>query len=54
MEKLNVIDLEEYSNTIPGYQNYDDPFSKGAEFEYSFQSKPEHNFYFNESYIDSD
>lgn len=50
----NVIDLEEYSGTIPGYQNYDDRISKGVEFEYNFQSKPEHDFYFNASYINTD
>ncbi|MDD2838522.1 MAG: TonB-dependent receptor [Sulfuricurvum sp.] len=50
----NVIDLEEYYTTIPGYQNYDDRISKGIEFEYNFQSKPKHNFYFNASYIDTD
>ncbi|MDD2266537.1 TonB-dependent receptor [Sulfuricurvum sp.] len=49
----NVIDLEEFSNTIPGYQNYNDRRSKGIEFEYSFQSKPNHNFYFNASYIET-
>ncbi|MFY9143660.1 TonB-dependent receptor plug domain-containing protein [Sulfuricurvum sp.] len=50
----NVIDLEEYYATIPGYQNYDDRTSKGVEFEYNYQSTPEHNFYFNASYIDAD
>ncbi len=50
----NVIDLEEYFDTIPGYQNYDDRMSKGVEFEYSFHSKPEHNFSFNVSYVDTD
>jgi len=50
----NVIDLEEFSSTIAGYQNYPERTSKGIEFEYTFQSKPEHNFYFNASYIDSD
>jgi len=49
----NVIDLEEYYGTIPGYQNYDDRTSKGIEFEYNYQSKPEHDFYFNASYVDT-
>ncbi|MDD5160425.1 MAG: TonB-dependent receptor [Sulfuricurvum sp.] len=49
----NVIDLEEFSSTIPGYQNYNDRISKGFEFEYNFQSKPKHDFYFNASYIEA-
>jgi iron complex outermembrane receptor protein len=49
----NVIDLEEFSNTIPGYQNYNDRKSKGIEFEYNFHSKPQHNFYFNASYVET-
>ncbi|MDD5117284.1 MAG: TonB-dependent receptor [Sulfuricurvum sp.] len=49
----NVIDLEEFSDTIPGYQNYNDRTSKGVEFEYNFQSKPKHNFYFNASYVET-
>ncbi len=47
----NVIDLEEFSNTIAGYQNYADRTSKGVEFEYNFRSKLQHNFYLNASYI---
>jgi len=50
----NVIDLEEYSATIPGYQNFDDRTSKGVEFEYSFHKKPEHDFYFNASYVETE
>ncbi len=50
----NVIDLEEYYTTIPGYQNLDDKESKGVEFEYNFQTKLEHDLYFNASYIDTD
>jgi len=50
----NVIDLEEFSSTIPGYQNYADRTSKGIEFEYNFKSNPEHDFYFNASYIKTD
>ena len=49
----NVIDLEEFSSTIPGYQNYNDRISKGVEFEYNFQSNPKHDFYFNASYIET-
>ncbi len=47
----NVIDIEEISYTIPGYQNYGDRTSKGIEFEYNFRSKPTHDFYFNASYV---
>ena len=49
----NVIDLEEETNTIPGYQNFDGRVSKGVEFEYNFRTNLEHNFYFNGSYIDT-
>lgn len=49
----NVIDLEEFSDTIPGYQNFDDRISKGIELEYNFQSNPKHNFYFNASYVET-
>jgi len=49
----NVIDLEEYYSTIPGYQNYDRRTSKGVEFEYNYNSRAAHNFYFNASYIDT-
>lgn len=50
----NVIDLEEYYSTIPGYQNYNDRISKGIEFEYNYHHAPEHDFYFNASYIRTD
>jgi len=49
----NVIDLEEFPNTNPGYKNYDDRSSKGIEFEYSFHSKLKHFLYFNASYINT-
>lgn len=50
----NVIDLEEFSSTIPGYQNSNDRRSKGVEFEYNFHTPSKHNLYFNASYIDTD
>ncbi|DAB28470.1 MAG: hypothetical protein A2513_07345 [Sulfurimonas sp. RIFOXYD12_FULL_33_39] len=50
----NVIDLEEYETTIPGYQNYDDRVSKGAEFEYYFDAKQGHSLYFNATYVETD
>ncbi|MCX6075556.1 MAG: TonB-dependent receptor [Campylobacterales bacterium] len=53
-ELTNVIDLEEYQATIPGYQNYKDRISKGAEFEYSFNVKQVHTLYFNATYVDTD
>ncbi len=53
-ELTNVIDLEEYQATIAGYQNYDDRRSRGAEFEYSFNTKQEHSLYFNATYVDTD
>jgi len=48
----NVIDLEEYSWTIPGYQNVSDRTSKGVEFEYNYRAM-KHDLYFNASYIDT-
>lgn len=48
----NVIDLEEYSWTIPGYQNCNDRTSKGVEFEYNYHAMA-HDLYFNASYIDT-
>ncbi|MFA6195818.1 MAG: TonB-dependent receptor [Sulfurimonas sp.] len=50
----NVIDLEENQYTIAGYQNYDDRTSRGIEFEYFFNAKQNHNFYFNATYVDTD
>ena len=50
----NVIDLEEYQATIPGYQNYSDRISRGVEFEYSFNAKQGHSLYFNATYVDTD
>lgn len=50
----NVIDLEEFPNTNPGYQNYDDRVSKGIEFEYFYRPKVKHNLYFNATYLDTD
>jgi iron complex outermembrane receptor protein len=50
----NVIDLEEYSKTIVGYQNYGNRASKGVEFEYNFHTKKEHNLYLNASYVEAE
>ncbi len=49
----NVIDLEEYPDTNPGYRNYEDRDSKGIEFEYFFRTKTTHNLYFNATYLDA-
>lgn len=49
----NVIDLEEFPNTDPGYQNFKERYSKGVEFEYFFKTAMEHNFYFNATYLDT-
>lgn len=49
----NVIDLEEYPNTDPGYQNFKGRYSRGIEFEYFFRTAMEHNFYFNATYLDA-
>lgn len=49
----NVIDLEEYPNTDPGYQNFKKRYSKGVEFEYNFRTAMEHNLYFNATYLDT-
>lgn len=49
----NVIDLEESPYTNPGYQNYKQRHSKGAEFEYTYRSGREHNLYFNATYLDT-
>lgn len=49
----NVIDLEEFPNTDPGYQNFKERYSKGAEFEYFFQTAREHNLYLNATYLDT-
>ncbi len=49
----NVIDLEEYPNTDPGYRNFKDRDSKGVEFEYNFRSCLAHNLYLSASYIDA-
>ncbi len=50
----NVIDLEEYEATIVGYKNYKGRESKGLEFEYSFRTQLEHNFYLNGTYLETD
>lgn len=49
----NVIDLEEFPDTNPGYQNFKQRYSKGVEFEYFFRTTMEHNLYFNATYIDT-
>ncbi|HEX5671024.1 MAG TPA: TonB-dependent receptor, partial [Sulfuricurvum sp.] len=43
----HVIDLEEDQHTIVGYQNFKKRHNKGLEFEYSYHSGLEHDFYFN-------
>ncbi len=50
----NVIDLEEYPDTNPGYRNYKERYSKGVEFEYFFHPKMRHNFYLNATYVDAE
>jgi len=50
----NVIDLEEFPNTDPGYQNYKERISKGVEFEYYFRTKTSHNLYLNATYMDTE
>jgi iron complex outermembrane receptor protein len=52
-ELSNVIDLEEFQDTNPGYQNYDNRLSRGVEFEYNFKTKLEHNFYLNATYVNA-
>ncbi|HEX5710068.1 MAG TPA: TonB-dependent receptor [Sulfuricurvum sp.] len=49
----NIIDLEEFPNTDPGYQNFKERYSKGIEFEYFFKTAMEHNLYFNATYVDT-
>ncbi len=49
----NIIDLEEFPNTDPGYQNFKDRYSKGLEFEYFYRTAMEHNLYFNATYLDT-
>ena len=49
----NIIDLEEFPNTDPGYQNFKERYSKGVEFEYFFHTAMEHNLYFNATYLDT-
>jgi len=49
----NVIDLEEFPNTDPGYQNFKERYSQGVEFEYFFKTAMKHNLYFNATYLDT-
>lgn len=49
----NVIDLEEFPNTDPGYQNFKERYSKGVEFEYFFKTAMKHDLYFNATYLDT-
>jgi iron complex outermembrane receptor protein len=49
----NIIDLEEFAGTPPGYQNMKDRITKGIEFEYFFRTKREHNLYLNATYINA-
>jgi iron complex outermembrane receptor protein len=50
----NVIDLEEYPDTDPGYQNFNTRYSKGAELELFYKKNREHDFYFNATVLDTD
>jgi len=50
----NVIDLEEFKGTYPGYQNMKDRISKGAEFEYFFRTETAHDLYVNASYVEAE
>jgi outer membrane receptor protein involved in Fe transport len=50
----NVIDLEEYPNTDPGYQNFDTRESRGIELEFFYKSAPRHDLYFNATVVDAD
>lgn len=50
----NVIDLEEYPNTDPGYQNYDSRQSRGVELEFFYNYLQRHQLYFNSTYTDTD
>jgi iron complex outermembrane receptor protein len=47
----NTIDIEEFGDTIAGYQNMKQRYSKGIEFEYFYRTTQEHNFYFNGTYV---
>jgi len=49
----DVIDLEELPYTDPGYQNFKQRHSQGAEFEYFYRAGLEHNLYFNATYLDT-
>ena len=53
-ELHNVIDLEEYPNTDPGYQNFDTRLSRGAELELFYKQSPRHNLYFNATVLNAD
>lgn len=50
----DVIDLEEYPDTDPGYQNFDTRDSKGIELELFYKSARRHDFYFNATLLDTD
>lgn len=49
----DVIDLEEYPDTDPGYQNFDTRESKGVEIELYYKSGPS-DFYANATVLDTD
>ena len=49
----DIIDLEEFQSTNPGYQNFKQRYSKGVEFEYFYRTALEHNFYFNATRVDT-
>lgn len=50
----NVIDLEEYPDTDPGYQNFDNRDSKGAELEMYYRGGIQHDLYCNATVLDTD
>ena len=52
-EMTNVIDIEDTRSTPVGYINYDGRSSKGAEFEYFFNTKDQHSLYLNATLIDA-
>lgn len=50
----DVIDLEEFPNTDPGYQNFDSRTSRGLELEYFYRHTLKHNLYFNATVLNTD
>lgn len=50
----NVIDLEEYPDTDPGYQNFDTRYSRGVELEFFYKRGMRHDFYANATRLSTD